>query len=62
MSSTKGAVVDENYQTSNPKIYSGGDIAGMKGTVAWAAVSGREAAKKIAKKIAEKIKNIEKFV
>ena len=39
--------INENYQTSNPKIYSGGDVAGIKGTVAWAARSGREAAKKI---------------
>lgn len=40
-------LVDENYRTSNHKVYSGGDLAGMKGTVAWAAYSGREAAKKI---------------
>jgi glutamate synthase (NADPH/NADH) small chain len=40
--------VNENYQTSNPKIYAGGDLAGFKGTVAWAAYSGREAAKNIA--------------
>ncbi len=39
--------IKENYQTSNPKIYSGGDLAGIKGTVAWAAKSGREAAKSI---------------
>ena len=39
--------IDENYKTSNDKIYAGGDIAGVKKTVAWAAYSGREAAKKI---------------
>lgn len=39
--------IDEEYRTSNPKIYAGGDLAGMKGTVAWAAYSGREAAKQI---------------
>lgn len=39
--------INENYQTSNSKIYAGGDLAGIKGTVAWAANSGREAAKKI---------------
>ena len=39
--------MDENYKTSDEKIYSGGDLAGMKGTVAWAAKSGREAAKSI---------------
>ena len=40
-------VVNENFQTSNPKIFAGGDLAGTKGTVAWAAKSGREAAKAI---------------
>ena len=39
--------INEKYQTSNPKIYAGGDLAGIKGTVAWAAKSGREAAKQI---------------
>ena len=39
--------INEHYQTSNPKIYAGGDLAGIKGTVAWAAKSGREAAKEI---------------
>lgn len=43
--------VNENYQTSNPKIYAGGDLAGMKATVAWAAHSGREAAKNIIKNL-----------
>ena len=43
--------VDDEYKTSNPKIYSGGDLAGMKGTVAWAAKSGRETAKNIIKSI-----------
>ena len=39
--------INENYQTSNPRVFSGGDLAGIKGTVAWAAQSGREAANKI---------------
>ena len=39
--------VNERYQTSIGNIYSAGDIAGVKGTVAWAAKSGREAAKYI---------------
>lgn len=39
--------INENYQTSNPKIFAGGDLAGCKGTVAWAARSGRDAAEKI---------------
>ncbi len=43
--------VDENYQTSDPKVYAGGDVAGIKSTVAWAAYSGREAAKKISENI-----------
>ena len=41
--------VDENYQSSNTKIFAGGDLAGCKGTVAWAARSGREAAYSIEK-------------
>lgn len=43
--------INENYQTSNPKIYAGGDLAGVKSTVAWAAHSGREAAESITKKL-----------
>ena len=43
--------INENYQTSDKKIYAGGDLAGVKGTVAWAAYSGREAAKKIVENI-----------
>jgi NADPH-dependent glutamate synthase beta subunit-like oxidoreductase len=39
--------VDENYKTSNPKIFAGGDITGGKGTVAWAARAGRDVAKKV---------------
>ena len=39
--------IDEQYRTSKEKIYAGGDLAGVKGTVAWAAYSGREAAKSI---------------
>lgn len=39
--------IDERNRTSNPKIFAGGDIAGCKGTVAWAARSGRDAANAI---------------
>lgn len=39
--------VDENFQTSNPKIYAGGDAVGGIGTVAWAARNGRDVAKNI---------------
>ena len=43
-------IIDENGRTSDDKIYAGGDVAGVKGTVAWAARSGREAARKILEK------------
>ena len=39
--------VDENMQTSIPKVFAGGDIVGEKATVAWAARSGRNSAEKI---------------
>lgn len=39
--------VNEKGQTSNSKIYAGGDIAGTKSTVAWAAKSGRDVAHEI---------------
>ena len=39
--------IDEKNRTSNPKIFAGGDIACSKGTVAWAARSGRDAANAI---------------
>ena len=41
--------VDENHRTSNPKVFAGGDIAGDKGTVAWAARAGRDVAEVIMK-------------
>ena len=40
-------MVNEKFQTSNSKVFAGGDLAGQKGTVAWAARSGREAANSI---------------
>ena len=41
----KGRIkVNENNQTSNSKIFAGGDLIGEKATVAWAARSGRNAA------------------
>lgn len=36
--------INEKYQSSNPKIFAGGDLVGCKGTVAWAARSGRDVA------------------
>ena len=39
--------MDEKNRTSKAKIFAGGDIAGCKGTVAWAARSGRDAANAI---------------
>lgn len=41
--------INENMQTSIPKVFAGGDIAGEKKTVAWAARSGRKAAENILK-------------
>ena len=38
---------NENFETSHPNVYAGGDIAGTKSTVAWAARSGRDVAYKI---------------
>lgn len=41
----KGRIkIDENGKTSDEKVFSGGDIAGTKGTVAWASHAGRNAA------------------
>lgn len=40
-------IVDEKNRTSKAKIFAGGDITGGKGTVAWAARSGRNAANSI---------------
>ena len=39
--------VNDKHQTSKEKIYAGGDVAGDKETVAWAARAGREAAEAI---------------
>ena len=39
--------VNEKHQTSKEKIYAGGDLAGDKGTVAWAARAGKEVAEEI---------------
>jgi len=41
--------VDENYKTSDKKVYAVGDLIGTKQTVAWAARSGFECAKSILK-------------
>ena len=41
--------IDEFSRTSNDKIFAGGDLVGSKQTVAWAAKSGRDAAKNIIK-------------
>ena len=40
-------LVNKKFQTSNEIIFAGGDLAGCNNTVAWAAQSGREAAKSI---------------
>ncbi len=36
--------VDESHRTSKEKVYAGGDIAGDKSTIAWAARAGRDVA------------------
>lgn len=36
--------INEKYQTSNPKVFCGGDLADSKSTIAWAAKDGRDAA------------------
>ena len=38
--------IDENYNTSDDKIFAIGDLAGVTSTVAWAASSGRKAVEK----------------
>ena len=43
--------VDENYKTSDDKVYAGGDLIGQKATVAWAAKAGRDAAKAIEREL-----------
>lgn len=45
--------INENYQTSNEKIFAGGDIAGTKKTVVNASYDGRKAAKSIIAYIAK---------
>lgn len=47
LTSKKYIKVNEKFQTSNPKIFAGGDIRGGKGTVAWAARDGRDVASNI---------------
>ena len=39
--------INDDFQTSNSKVYAGGDLIGGKGTVAWAARNGRDVAQKI---------------
>lgn len=41
--------VNEEYKTSNEKVFAGGDIIGQKATVAFAARTGRDAAESIIK-------------
>ena len=46
--------VNEKYETSNPKIYSGGDIIGSNQTIATASRDGREASKTIIENLKNK--------
>lgn len=42
-------IVDDKYRTSNKKVFACGDLIGQEATVAWASMTGREAAKNIIK-------------
>jgi glutamate synthase (NADPH/NADH) small chain len=54
----KGRIeVNENNQTSNEKIFAGGDISGSEATVAFAARSGRNAANSIIEYLNNKSSN-----
>lgn len=46
--------VNENNQTSDEKIFAGGDVVGQNSTVAWAASDGKNVASKIIKFLEEK--------
>lgn len=50
--------INENNRTSRAKIFAGGDLAGAKGTVAWAARSGRDAAEAIIRYLQKKEESI----
>lgn len=43
--------VDENFMTSIPNVFAGGDLVGTNATVAWAARNGRDAAEEIYKRL-----------
>ena len=47
--------INDKYQTSNPKIYAGGDVIGNKKTVAWAARYGRDIAENILNEIENRV-------
>lgn len=49
--------INENYETSHTNVYAGGDVAGIKSTVAWAAKSGRDVANQIKTVIENEVKN-----
>lgn len=46
--------VNENNQTSDKKVFAGGDVVGQNSTVAWAASDGKNVASKIIKFLEEK--------
>ena len=45
--------VNDNYRTSDEKVFAAGDLIGEKSTVAWASRSGRNAAESIKKYLQE---------
>ena len=48
--------IDENYKTSKEKIFAGGELGGSKGTIAWAARAGRDAANSIMNYLLKEVK------
>ena len=48
----RGNVADQNYQTSNPKVFSAGDMRRGQSLVVWAIAEGREAAKAVGEYLA----------
>ncbi len=49
MTKRKYIQINENGQTSNKKVFAGGDVAGQTSTVAWAAKDGRDIVEKMIK-------------
>ena len=48
-------IINDNNQTSKEKVFAGGELSFQKGSVAWAARSGRDAAYKIMEYLKDKV-------